>query len=63
MIILNKIDLVSQDESGPLTSDILKDLEEELRGINSIAKIIRSVRCQVDLCNILDYRAYDAKVT
>lgn len=63
MIILNKVDLVSQDESDPMVSDILEDLEKELRNINSLAKIIRSVRCQVDLCNILDYRAYDAKVS
>lgn len=63
MIILNKVDLVSQDESDPMVSDILEDLEKELRNINSLAKIIHSVRCQVDLCNILDYRAYDAKVS
>ncbi|XXG46639.1 hypothetical protein AAC387_Pa02g1435 [Persea americana] len=61
VIILNKVDLVSQDGSDPIVSDILEELEKELRNINSLAKIIRSVRCQVDLCNILDYRAYDAK--
>ncbi|KAM7487490.1 hypothetical protein LguiB_024974 [Lonicera macranthoides] len=56
VVILNKIDLVSPDDSE---SD-LKELEKEIHGINSIAKIIRSVRCQVDLSEILNCQAYDA---
>lgn len=61
VIILNKIDLVSQDKSSNETSYVLEDLEKELHNINSLANIIRSVRCQVNLCEILDCRAYDVR--
>ncbi|XP_010527742.1 PREDICTED: putative COBW domain-containing protein 7, partial [Tarenaya hassleriana] len=50
-IILNKVDLVSQEESD--------ELVKEIRTINSLANVIRSVRCQVDLSNILNRKAYD----
>ncbi|KAL6294828.1 hypothetical protein ACE6H2_002970 [Prunus campanulata] len=56
VIILNKVDLVSQEGSA----DFLEELEKEIHSINSLASIIRSVRGQVDLSNILDCRAYDA---
>ncbi|KAL1539459.1 COBW domain-containing protein 1-like isoform X4 [Salvia divinorum] len=55
VVILNKVDLVSSDDSGVA----LKDLEKDIHNINSLATIIRSVRCQVDLSIILDRRAYD----
>ncbi|KAL7148916.1 hypothetical protein ABFS83_05G005200 [Erythranthe nasuta] len=56
VVILNKVDLVSDDDSGV----ILEDLEKDIHAINSLANIIRSVRCQVDLATILNCRAYDA---
>ncbi|BFG16797.1 hypothetical protein CerSpe_030710 [Prunus speciosa] len=56
VIILNKVDLVSPEGSA----DFLEELEKEIHSINSLASIIRSVRGQVDLSNILDCRAYDA---
>ncbi|KAJ8760924.1 hypothetical protein K2173_021962 [Erythroxylum novogranatense] len=57
VIILNKVDLVSFDGCELA----LKELEKEIHNINSIAKIIPSVRAQVDLCEILNCQAYDAK--
>lgn len=56
VIVLNKVDLVSPDGSG----SVLEEMEKEIHNINSLAHIIRSVRCQVDLSSILDCRAYDA---
>ncbi|XP_031384489.1 COBW domain-containing protein 1 isoform X1 [Punica granatum] len=55
VVILNKVDMVSAEGS-----DTLEDLEKEIYKINSIADIIRSVRCQVDLSRILDRWAYDS---
>ncbi|QCD89698.1 P-loop containing nucleoside triphosphate hydrolase [Vigna unguiculata] len=52
IIILNKVDLVSADSSGAL-----EKLEEEIHNINSLAKIIHSVRYQVDLSRILNRQA------
>ncbi|RDX63029.1 COBW domain-containing protein 1 [Mucuna pruriens] len=54
IIILNKVDLVSAEGSGAL-----EKLEEEIHNINSLAEIIHSVRCQVDLSKILNRQAYD----
>ncbi|XP_014492869.1 COBW domain-containing protein 1 isoform X2 [Vigna radiata var. radiata] len=54
IIILNKVDLVSAESSGAL-----EKLEEEIHNINSLAEIIHSVRCQVDLSRILNRQAYD----
>ncbi|MED6124087.1 hypothetical protein PIB30_055797 [Stylosanthes scabra] len=54
VIILNKVDLVSAEGSGAL-----EELEEELHNINSLAEIIHSVRCDVDLSKILNREAYD----
>ncbi|CAD5313738.1 unnamed protein product [Arabidopsis thaliana] len=51
-IIMNKVDLISQEESD--------ELEKEIHSINSLANVIRSVRCQVDLSNILNCQAYDS---
>jgi G3E family GTPase len=58
-VILNKVDLVSPEGSG----GVLEELEKEIHNINSLASIIRSVRCQVDLPKILNCRAYDATVS
>ncbi|XP_042412740.1 COBW domain-containing protein 1-like [Zingiber officinale] len=60
VVILNKIDLVSQEYG---TSTLLEELEKEIYNINSFTNIIRTVRCQVDLCKILDRHAYGAKHT
>lgn len=57
-MILNKVDLVSLEATGAL-----EELEKEIHGINSIADIIHTVRCQVDLPTILDRQAYDATVS
>ncbi|KAK7836846.1 protein kti12 like protein [Quercus suber] len=56
IVILNKVDLVSLEGSG----GVLEELEKEIHNINSLASIIRSVRCQVDLPKILNCRAYEA---
>ncbi|CAK9186190.1 unnamed protein product [Ilex paraguariensis] len=56
VVILNKVDLVSPVESG----GVLEELENEIHSINSLANIIRSERCQVDLSKILNCQAYDA---
>ncbi|KAL2546638.1 Cobalamin biosynthesis CobW-like protein [Forsythia ovata] len=56
VVILNKVDLVSSDDSGAS----IEDLEKEIHNINSLTSIIRSVQCQVDLSNILNCRAYNA---
>lgn len=53
--------MLSPEKSG--TIDALKDLEKEIREINPLVKIIQTVRCEVNLSEILDCRAYDAKVS
>lgn len=63
VVILNKIDLISHEDSESGTSDAVEELEKEIHDINSLATIIRSVRCQVDLCKILDRQAYGAQVS
>lgn len=57
IVILNKVDLVSAEGSGAL-----EELEEEIHNINTLAEIIHSVRCQVDLSKILNRQAYDTAV-
>ncbi|KAG8661657.1 hypothetical protein MANES_01G028800v8 [Manihot esculenta] len=57
VVILNKVDLVSSEGSV-----ILEELEKEIHNINSLANIIHSVRCEVDLSKILNCGAYDATV-
>ncbi|XP_057531058.1 uncharacterized protein LOC130809346 isoform X1 [Amaranthus tricolor] len=56
VVILNKVDLISQEHP----EGTLESLEKEIHKINSLANIIHSVRCQVDLSKILDCHAYDA---
>ncbi|CAO2830225.1 unnamed protein product [Amaranthus hypochondriacus] len=56
VVILNKVDLISQEHP----EGTLESLEKEIHKINSLANIIHSVRCQVDLSKILDCYAYDA---
>ncbi|KAI7757743.1 hypothetical protein M8C21_031755 [Ambrosia artemisiifolia] len=52
VVILNKIDLVSPDD--------IEELEKEIYSINSLANIVHSVRCQIDISTVLNCRAYDA---
>ncbi|KZV28364.1 COBW domain-containing protein 1-like [Dorcoceras hygrometricum] len=59
VVILNKVDLVSSDDSKA----VLKDLEMDIFSINSLANVIHSVRCQVDLSMILNRQAYGATVS
>ncbi|KAJ8483811.1 hypothetical protein OPV22_016296 [Ensete ventricosum] len=61
VVILNKVDLVSQEDYELDTSSILEELEKQIYNINSLATVIHTVRCQVDLCKILDRQAYGAK--
>nr|KAJ0204967.1 hypothetical protein LSAT_V11C500274370 [Lactuca sativa] len=52
VVILNKVDLVSPHA--------LQELEKDIYSINSLANIIHSVSCQVDMSIVLDCKAYDA---
>ncbi|GMH01785.1 hypothetical protein Nepgr_003624 [Nepenthes gracilis] len=56
VIILNKVDLVSPE----YPEGSVEDLEKEIHKINSLADIICSIRCQVDLSRILNCQAYDS---
>ncbi|KAK8522849.1 hypothetical protein V6N13_115796 [Hibiscus sabdariffa] len=56
VVILNKVDLVSREGS----EGVIEELENEIRSINSLANIVRSVRCEIDLPQILNRQAYDA---
>jgi G3E family GTPase len=51
VIILNKIDLVSEDE--------LKDVEGRIRALNPYARIHRTTRCAVPIGEVLDRNAFD----
>ncbi|CAI0390854.1 unnamed protein product [Linum tenue] len=59
VIILNKVDLLSSEGTG---GGSLDELEKEIRDINSLASIVHTVRCHVDLSKILDCNAYDTAV-
>ena len=59
VVILNKVDLISSEDP----EGTLEDLEKEIHKINSLANIIRTVHCQVDLSKILACHAYDATVS
>ena len=50
-IILNKVDLVSEEE--------IAAVEERIRRLNPAAAIIRSQRCDVDIAALLDRHAFD----
>lgn len=61
VVLLNKVDLIVEEHEGIAQSVVLEDLKGEIQNINSLARIICTVRCQVDLHDILDCKAYDAK--
>ena len=50
VIVLNKLDLVSEDE--------LQAVERRIRGINAMARIIRATRADVPIAEILDQHAF-----
>jgi G3E family GTPase len=50
-IILNKTDLVSDDD--------IAAVEQRIRRINPTASIIRSTRCDIDIASLLDRKAFD----
>lgn len=56
VVLLNKIDLVIGGEAA------VKELESRIFHINALAKVVHSVRCQVDLKDILECRAYEVQV-
>lgn len=59
IVILNKIDLISAEKE---TTE-LEDLKMKIHGINSLATIICTTRCQVDLDKILNHESYGGKVS
>ncbi|XP_020572887.1 COBW domain-containing protein 1 [Phalaenopsis equestris] len=61
VVILNKIDLILQENRcGDSITESLEDIEKRIHSINSLATILQTVRCQVDLHEILDRKAYGA---
>lgn len=56
VVLLNKVDLVS----GGMVE--VEDLEARIHNINGLVKIVRSVRCQVDLKDVFERRAYKSQV-
>uniref|UniRef100_A0A0D6R3G2 CobW/HypB/UreG nucleotide-binding domain-containing protein n=1 Tax=Araucaria cunninghamii TaxID=56994 RepID=A0A0D6R3G2_ARACU len=61
VVLLNKVDLIVEERGDIKNSCVLQDLKKEIQNINSLACIICSVQCQVDLNLILNCKAYDAK--
>lgn len=55
VVLLNKVDLVT----GGTTE--VEDLEAQIHNINGLVKIVRSERCQVDLKDVFERRAYKAQ--
>lgn len=56
---MNKIDLISDEKE---TTE-LEDLKMKIHGINSLATIICTTRCLVDLDEILNRESYGGKVS
>ncbi|KAK6624483.1 hypothetical protein RUM44_011342 [Polyplax serrata] len=52
LVIINKVDLIGEE--------VLNCLKEEVRKINSHSKILLAERCEVDINEILDIRAYSS---
>ncbi|XP_030422079.1 LOW QUALITY PROTEIN: COBW domain-containing protein 3 [Gopherus evgoodei] len=52
LIIINKTDLISQEE--------LNKLRTAVRSINGLVKILETQRSRVDLCEVLDLHAFDS---
>ncbi|PKA53678.1 hypothetical protein AXF42_Ash009174 [Apostasia shenzhenica] len=60
VVILNKVDLIHHENCRDSICNVLEDLKKEIHNINSLATVIQAVRCQVDLHEILDRKAYGA---
>ncbi|KAB5538464.1 hypothetical protein DKX38_015997 [Salix brachista] len=45
------------------SGEALKELENEIHKINSLASMIHSVQCQVDFSKTLNGQAYDSKAS
>jgi len=56
VVLLNKVDLVTGGSAE------VEDLEAQIHRINGLVKIVRSERCQVDLKDVFERRAYKAQV-
>jgi G3E family GTPase len=50
-VILNKQDLVDERQIAAVT--------RRIRGINTTVAVLPAVRCDVELCEVLDVRAFD----
>jgi G3E family GTPase len=59
IVILNKIDLISAVKE---TTE-LEDLKMKIHGINSLATIVCTTRCQVDLDKLLNRESYGGEVS
>ncbi|KAJ3673112.1 hypothetical protein LUZ60_006486 [Juncus effusus] len=57
VVILNKIDLISQESE----TKELDDLKMKISNINSLASVICTVRCKVDLDELFNREAYGSK--
>ncbi|GLJ44768.1 hypothetical protein SUGI_0941600 [Cryptomeria japonica] len=61
VILLNKVDLIVEEHVDIEKSNVVDALKRDIQNINSLAHIMCSVRCHVDLNLILERKAYDAK--
>ncbi|KAL2631451.1 hypothetical protein R1flu_016137 [Riccia fluitans] len=57
VVILNKMDQV-KESSGPST---VEQIHREIKIINGLVNIVHTERCQVDLGDVLERKAYDIK--
>ncbi|KPP63362.1 COBW domain-containing protein 1-like [Scleropages formosus] len=53
LAIINKTDLVNEEE--------LNQLQETVRSINGLVKIVETQKSRVDLCQVLDLHSFDSK--
>lgn len=65
LVLLNKVDLVGSEELHSVERShgerkAVADLEYMLRAAGCTAKIVRTVKCDVDLSELLNIRAYDS---
>lgn len=69
LILLNKVDLVKKESSHQsepgekVEGRTVAGLEQMLRGAGCTAKIVPTVKCEVELSELLNIRAYDSNVS
>lgn len=69
LILLNKVDLVKKENSHQsepgekVEGRTVAGLEQMLRGAGCTAKIVPTVKCEVELSELLNIRAYDSNVS